>query len=214
MGHLSPAPPEQAAQPHGYLYDVFLSYRRSGAGGVADWVRNHFHPMLTACLADQLPREPSIFIDLEQQHGAHWPDELARALRCSKVLVPVWSPKYFSSPWCNAEWQTMLDRERAVGLAGPDQPQGLIYPVVFSDGDLFPDLARQRQARDFKPWAVPQPVYRETTEYVDLQKAVTNLAIELAPRLEQVPRWNPAWKPRVVDPPFPPRADPPRLDQR
>jgi hypothetical protein len=198
-------------EPAGYRYDVFLSYRRSGAGGVAPWVRNHFLHLLTDCLADEMAGEPRIFIDERQDLGGYWPATLARALDASRVLVPVWSPKYFTSRWCVAEWQTILRREQLFGLATERQPLGLVYPVVFSDGDHFPNEARHRQAADFKKWAVPAKSYRKTRGYVGLHKAVREFAGELAPRLRQVPDWQAGWPAVRVDPPLPPPPTPPRL---
>ena len=195
----------------GYRYDVFISYPRSGAGNVGPWVHNHFHPLLLNCLADELPQDPEIFIDTRQEFGGYWPATLANALRRSRVLVPVWSPKYFSSRWCLAEWRTMMAREQVLDLAGDRQPIGIIYPVVFSDSETFPDEARCRQARDLKRWAVPCEEYRKTNGYVGLHEAVREIAIELATRLRQVPPWQPGWPDLRPDPPLPPPADPPML---
>jgi hypothetical protein len=195
----------------GYRYDVFVSYRRSGAGYVAPWVHNHFHPLLRNCLADQLPDEPRIFIDVEQEFGAYWPATLANALRDSRLLVPVWSPKYFRSPWCLAEWHTMMARERIFDLAGERQPLGLVYPVIFSDRENFPAEAQYRQARDLKRWSVPGKEFRRTKRYCGLHDAVQAIAVELADRLRRVPPWRPDWPVVRPDPPLPPPADPPLL---
>jgi hypothetical protein len=127
-----------------YRYDVFLSYRRSWPGNAGRWVRNHFHRLLVDCLSDQLDWEPKVFFDLEAETGSHWPSMLEDALLHSKMLVGVWSPPYFRSAWCLAEWKTMLAREQIVA---PARPAGLVYPVVFSDKDNFPPAAQNRQDR-------------------------------------------------------------------
>ncbi|AXX31228.1 hypothetical protein APASM_3863 [Actinosynnema pretiosum subsp. pretiosum] len=128
----------------GYQFDVFLSYRRSGQGNAAAWVRDHFHRMLVDCLADELGRT-EVFIDLEVETGVEWPSLLRDALARSKVLVAVWSPPYFHSPWCLAEWWTMEAGERA--LAGTTR---LVYPLRYSDGELFPEEAKLRQHFDVR----------------------------------------------------------------
>lgn len=199
------------AELNGYLYDVFVSYGRSGAGNVRSWVQNHFHPLLVNCLADEMPVDPRIFLDLEQDFGGYWPAAIANALRCSRIMVPVWSPKYFTSRWCLAEWRTMMARERVLGLASERQPLGLIYPVIFSDSENFPDEARYRQARDLKRWAVPGEEYRNTSGYVGLYEAVRDVAIELAKILHRIPPWQPGWPVIRPDPPLPPPVDPPTL---
>ena len=116
----------------GYQFDVFVSYRRSGPGNAATWVRNYFHRMLEDCLADELGRT-AVFIDSEVETGAVWPPLLREALARSKILVAVWSPPYFHSPWCLAEWRTMEARERALGGTAR-----LVYPVRSPTGTTSP----------------------------------------------------------------------------
>ena len=170
-----------------YQYDVFLSYRRSGHGNAGQWVRNHFHPLLRDCLSDQVGWEPTIFFDLEVETGLRWPDLLADALRRSKMLVAVWSPPYFRSSWCLAEWQSMLAREQL--LSG----KVLIYPVVFSDSHTFPDAAKNRQSRDLKAWSNPFPAYQETRDYDRFYQEMQDVAAELGRMLAAVPAWQPDW---------------------
>jgi hypothetical protein len=169
-----------------YEFDLFISYRRSG--NVPAWVWNHLHPRLSACLADELSHEPSIFLDIEMDTGAHWPTRLERALLRTRILVAVWSAQYFRSRWCLAEWKTMADREKLV-----DPAHGLIYPVIFADSQSFPREALDRQARDMKRWNVPDPQYRETPDYVGFHREVQAMAQELAAHLKTVPPWNPQW---------------------
>lgn len=174
-----------------YEYDLFLSYRRGGT--VPDWLRNHFHPLLLDCLTDELDREPRIFVDFELETGQHWPSGLVRALSHTRLLLPVWSPQYFTSPWCLAEWRTMLAREDATGLRTGNRPHGLVYPVVFCDWQNFPDQAKQCQFRDLKKWSIPYPQYRNTEDYLDFHREVRTIAEELADQLHRVPVWNPEW---------------------
>src|SRR5512146_1527304 len=93
-----------------YHWDVFISYRR--AGNVTGWVQNHLHPVLVSCLADELDRPPQVFVDNQMEVGTYWPDELANAQRMASYLLAVWSPPYFTSPWCVAELHSMWAREQ------------------------------------------------------------------------------------------------------
>jgi len=187
----------------GYEYDLFLSYKR--AGNVPSWVENHFYPLLQDALTDLRPVPPRIFLDTRQEVGVRWPDNLAYALRQSRYMVAVWSVPYFQSPWCMAEWKSMLKRERILGIGGKDHPLGLVYPVVFADGDSFPKQARDVQARmDLKRWAIPFPSFRETSVYSQFFDAVRGIAETLAARLDQAPAWRPNWP--VVRPPPTPRG--------
>ncbi|HEX3782164.1 MAG TPA: toll/interleukin-1 receptor domain-containing protein [Pseudonocardiaceae bacterium] len=174
-----------------YQFDVFLSYRR--AGGLPDWMRNHFRPVLEECLADEMTHDPRVFLDTDIHTGSHWPAEVERALRTSRLLLPVWTPQYFTSPWCTAEWQTMTKREEAIGLGTVERPHGLIHPVVYSDWDNFPAEAKMLQCRDMKPWARPQPQFRRTELYLDFYADMQAFAGHLAKIIDVAPDWCADW---------------------
>lgn len=194
----------------GYEYDIFISYRRNG--NVGRWVQNHFAPLLRDCLTDELPYDPRIFLDKDMEVGARWPDELAHALSRSHLLLAVWSPPYFTSRWCLAEWRSILDRERMLGLGGPNSARGLVYPIRFSDGDKFPIEAKNvLHEMSFKEWRLPYPQFAESQKYLDFHQAVVKLAERLAPRFDSPPPWQPDWPILRPDPIEPPPADIPRL---
>jgi hypothetical protein len=186
-----------------YEFDVFISYRRDG--NPYKWVRNHFYPRLKDCLADHLPTDPTVFIDEEMEIGSVWPDRLEEALNRTRIMVTVFSPQYFRSRWCLAEWHSMEAREKLLGHSG------LIYPVLFSDSDNFPSFARSRSWRDLKKWNRPDPVYQQTTEWIGFVEEVENTAIDLAKRLAKVPEWRPNWPVFRPDPPMPGMTPLPRF---
>jgi TIR domain len=172
-----------------YEYDVFLSYTVSSSNGA--WVREHFRSLLVDRLENAMPRSPRLFDFDEQETGMAWPDNLARALRGSRLLVAVLSPPYFRSAWCLAEWNSMLARERLLGLSSEDDPKGLIYPIVYADGIHFPDSAKRRfNKHDFSAWNYPNRHFRETEAFLDFTNAVANVAEEIAGRLDDVPPWR------------------------
>lgn len=184
----------------GYEYDLFISYRRNG--NVRDWVRNHLVPRLHDCLIDELGHEPRIFLDTQQDVGTHWPENLARALQRSHLLLAVWSPSYFTSRWCLAEWQTIRRREQVLGIGGPQDPLGLVYPIRFSDGDRFPAEARNvQQEMSFKEWRYPYPQFKDSPLYLPFHQAVVDLAERLASRFDNPPPWQPDWPTEWPDPP-------------
>ncbi len=191
-----------------YAYDVFLSYCR--AGTVPEWVHNHFHPMLLRCLTDELEHPPRVFLDVEKiQTSDHWPSRLVEAHRHSRVLVAVWTPSYFGSRWCLAEWRTMLERQRILGLAAPGNPCSLVYPVVLKDGARFPPEARRTQCRDMKRWNNSVRAFDQVPEYVEFENQVAAAASDLVTLLTVVPDWRPDWP--VLDDREPPAPDPPDL---
>ena len=186
-----------------YEFDVFISYRREG--NPYKWVKHHFFPRLRDCLADHLPEEPRLFIDEAMEVGSVWPDRLEDALRRTRILVPVFSPQYFRSRWCLAEWHSMAAREQLLGQ------QGLIYPVLFSDSENFPSFARERSWHDLKKWNKPDLVFQQTIRWIDFVEEIENVAIKLAQRLAKVPPWKPDWPIERPDPPMPGMTPLPRF---
>lgn len=186
----------------GYEYHVFISYRRSG--DVGEWVHNHFHPMLLRRLESLLDEEPKVFLDTAMENGSHWPQRLSDALHRSCCLAAVWTPSYFRSDWCLAEWRTIAERERLVGLPTPAGRPGLVYPVVFSDGEHFPDDAKAIQARqNMHEFAYPYEQFRKTEKYLEFHDRMNEVATDLLHRLRGVPQWDSAW------PVLPPLLTPP-----
>jgi hypothetical protein len=174
-----------------YVYDVFVSYRHKPP--VLDWIKNHFYPLLEQWLPNALPvgHAAKIFVDWEAiETGAAWPAKLQQALKCSRCLLPVWSPEYFRSHWCLAEWQTMLARERQLGMRTVELAEGLIYPVTFFDGEHFPPEARDCQQKDLCCWNSPHSVFRATADYVEFDRQVQALVQELAQMIQRAPAWQ------------------------
>lgn len=196
----------------GYRFDVFISYSRIGSA--PKWLMNHFYPKFQECLADQVAPTPRVFVDKTMPRGVEWPPELENALRHSKIMVPVLTPPYFQSRWCMAEWRSMVAREKMLGLAGQKHSQGLIYPILYSDSQNFPEEGRRRSWWDFKALATPEPVFQESREWVQFHRRVTDLASDLVELLRQVPEWRPDWPsverpdPVLMPPPPIPRFDP------
>ncbi|GHF49838.1 toll/interleukin-1 receptor domain-containing protein [Amycolatopsis bartoniae] len=178
-----------------YEYDVFISYRRGG-GTLPEWVRNHFHPRLSALLEDYLG-ESRVFLDDKVPTGASLPSEQRDALLRSRILVPVCSPPYFHDEWCLSEWASMAERERLLGAAR------LIYPVVFCDSVNFPEWAHERKLRHFNELNQPDVQFQASPAYVDFHQEMKTVAVELVELIGQAPEWQSGW------PVLSPRPDPP-----
>lgn len=188
------------AQPQDYEWEVFVSYRRKAP--VSDWLHNHFLPMLLQRLPDCLPvkMRPRIFVDVaEIETGSHWPSRLSEALKKSRCLLPVWSPEYFRSDWCLAEWKSMCRRE-ALLAKGRKKGCRIIYPVTFADGEHFPEEAKNTQARDLRSWNIPHLVFRETQDYVTFDREVQRIARELAAMIQGAPAFRdwPVVRPKAA----------------
>lgn len=131
-----------------YEYDVFVSYKRHNK-------TNGWHigllENLEVWLSHELHRDARIFFDSEDiQTGERWKDKLSSALLRSRCLLCLWSPMYFQSRWCVAEWQTFLERERQFRRT-------LIIPARVHDGDHYPKAAKDIQSRDFSKYASASP---------------------------------------------------------
>ena len=172
-----------------YRYDVFISYSRKAP--VSDWVANHFQAQLEQWVGETaLGQSPTIFIDTLTHTGADWPETLRDALRHSRLLVPIWSPRYFDSAWCMAELQTMLARQEHCGAE-------LILPVRFKNG-VPTDLA-SIQWRDFSAYAYAHASFAESVAYLEFVKEIQGFAEEIVRRLTLVPEWDAAWP--ILEPP-------------
>ncbi|ETX05997.1 MAG: hypothetical protein ETSY2_19735 [Candidatus Entotheonella gemina] len=182
----------------GYKWDVFISYRRREP--VRSWVHEHFYKRLYEWLPEKMVREPTIFIDEQIETGAPWRDELRNALQTSRFLVAVWSPSYFRSAWCTAEWHTMLAREKQLALGAHTTPKGLIYPIVFDSKELFPATAATIQYRDFSPWNINFSGFEATEHYGHFIREIQQVAMELGALILQAPSWDPAWPVEMPSP--------------
>ena len=131
-----------------YDYDVFVSYKRHNK-------TNAWHTglleILEVWLSNELQRDAKIFIDSEDiATGDRWKNKISQALLSSRCLLCLWSPMYFQSQWCVAEWQTFLEREEKFGAR-------LIVPARVHDGSYYPQEAKDTQSRDFRKYASASP---------------------------------------------------------
>jgi hypothetical protein len=183
--------------PMSYDHDIFISYRRSPT--VGPWVQNHLAPRLEARLNEIAPNPVSVFCDFKMAEGVNWPAELKRSVKRSRVLLTIWSADYFRSTWCMAEWQSFRQREALLGLFTAEHPQGLVYPVRYSDGDHYHAEAKLTQCRkDFSELNYPDRVFTESVLYLEFDKLVRGMANELVMLLNDVPVWSETFP--VIEP--------------
>jgi len=185
-----------------YEYEIFLSYRRSTT--VGEWVRRHFVPRLEGRLSEVAPGQIRMSCDSQMEAGVRWPDELKRRLRHSALLLTVWSADYFRSAWCMAEWRSFREREILLNLFTAQNPQGLIYPIRYADGDYFHPEAQLTQCRkDFSHLNYPDEAFRLSAKYIEFDDLVQEMALELVHHIQSLPQWRPDFP--VVEPqPLPP----------
>ncbi|AXX29014.1 toll/interleukin-1 receptor domain-containing protein [Actinosynnema pretiosum subsp. pretiosum] len=187
-----------------YEYDVLISYCRDGAA-VPAWVANHLRPALVESLADQSLGEVGFYCEPPDAAEGGF-EQSFRALRRSKVLLAVCSPKYFYDERCLAQWHSMCDREKAAGMP----PSSLTCPVVFCDSKNFPSFAKSVDMHDLKRWNLTTPQFKETRAYQGFGDAVNEIALELVEKIARAPRWSPDWPVNTPTAPEPTPSQIPR----
>jgi hypothetical protein len=175
-----------------YKYDVFLSYRVDFIGS---WVLDTFVPLLKWFLEEELGRPPQIAFNRQRLLSDDiWPLNLKMELAYSRCLVAIWSPSYFKSSWCMHEHTVMLHREKLLGFRTPENPIGLIIPVVASDGDYFSEFMEEFHNKfDCRDFVIPQPVFAHTQGYLDFRDQMREWAKHVAEAIKQAPSWRREW---------------------
>jgi hypothetical protein len=77
-----------------------------------------------------------------------------------------------------------------------ENPQGLVYPVIYADGTNLTEAARaifSRSTANLSEWAVPMPQFSETKDFVLFWRAMQKVALELRELLPQAPPWQEGW---------------------
>jgi hypothetical protein len=131
-------------------YEFFFSYKRVGKTAY----QRKFFDDLSDELRDLLEFSKEVPVGFFDQSGIEageeWEPALAKALQESKVMVCVYSPKYFESEYCGKEWQVFNMRRheyqrlrRAVGENDPPLPL-VIKPVLWLPlpDNLDPDFKK------------------------------------------------------------------------
>lgn len=176
-----------------YEFDVFLSYRRKTP--VKEWVTNSFVNLFRGWLGEALGGEARLFWDIDTLDvGDAFPVVLKDALRRSRCIVPIWSPSYFQSKWCQIEWQSFRRRSEKLGLLA----HGLVAPVRFYGGKTFPAEARDIQMADFSSLT---SVVEGTKTWELFQNQVRDFATKVAEIALAAPPYDPGFE--IVEAPLP-----------
>jgi hypothetical protein len=170
-----------------YRYDVFFSYKRHDE--TLEWTRN-LQKSLRLWLSEEIGRSVNLFVDDETiEVGDHWPERLRQGLKFSRCMVCLWSPLYFQSSWCLSEWKSFLEREKRVKMSSHE----LIIPLRFTDGEHFPQEAKDIKDFDLRPYASALPVFWASSRALDLEDKIKELATSIAKRLDKVPPFQSDW---------------------
>jgi hypothetical protein len=129
-----------------YDYDLFISYAHiddlSPFGEEKGWI-DLLHERLSVLLAQALGYEPRIWRDGHRLQGN---DELSGAIGAgvtrSLLLVPVISPRYVQSDWCNREMEAFHAAQAAAPAAGSPAFRSRVFKVVKTP---LPEHLRERE---------------------------------------------------------------------
>ena len=103
-----------------FLYDAFISYRRSDGGATARWLRRQleaFRPR--RALRDRLPRQLRVYMDTAYERGAtdFFDNTIRPALLASHFLIVVATPDAVLRPSGQDDW---IKREIDEFTQGPN----------------------------------------------------------------------------------------------
>jgi hypothetical protein len=116
-----------------FLYDAFISYRRSDGRATARWLRRQleaFRP--PRALRDRLPRQFRVYLDTAYERGAidFFDNTIRPALLASRFLIVVATPDAVLRPSGQDDW---IKRETDEFTRGPNRKNLLL---VRGDGDF------------------------------------------------------------------------------
>ncbi|MEV7384482.1 TIR-like protein FxsC [Streptomyces sp. NPDC091215] len=131
----------------------FLSYAHTPGDGADGSDRDLWVHRLFRDLSDHILQMTTVsghdagFMDRTIRTGQVWPSQLAQSLTECRVFVPLYSPRYFISPWCGKEW-TVFGRRRTrfVDQAETGVPSAVV-PVIWSP---VPDRQLPHSVRDMQ----------------------------------------------------------------
>ncbi|NZD58484.1 toll/interleukin-1 receptor domain-containing protein [Sphaerotilus montanus] len=115
------------------MSDIYLSYSHRDAARVAP------------VAAELRKLGLSVWMDQEIQAGAHWMEEIERALHESPLLVLCLTPDYVASSWANVEIGVAISRSRSDAAR--------VVPVLFRP-TIVPMLLQSKMyidARELTP---------------------------------------------------------------
>ena len=172
-----------------YQYDVFISYTRQDREA-NDWVNDHFKPMLERKLNTLTSHPSKVFIDREEiKSGNVWNYKILDALTNSKILVPIYCPKYFESEWCLLELWSFIYRQRKLNYN-----EGLICPIQLCDGKRNHKYAEDFQIEDFGGYYNTCSAFSLQPAYYNFENCTFEFAKNIEAKLDEIPSRNEEWQ--------------------
>ncbi len=193
-----------------WTHDLFVSYaHKDDRGGFV----SAFVEALKAEHARFSPEPLDVFFDVEGiRDGSDWEHRILGALRGSKLMLAVLSPRYFESDYCRKEWERYLEHEQERALVNE-----AVFPIYTITVPGFEDEAeaalddwlrdmRRRQYVDARPWheegvaALRREDVRARLERLDQEIAAKLVQVDRGSRsTSTIPPHNPNFTGRVEE---------------
>ncbi len=169
----------QSQYAHGHVYDLFVSYSSRDI----DWVKT-FHDDLIKEVNRWTDPDIHAFLDrISIAPGEVWDDKIMSSITQSAILVPVMTPRFFSSDYCQKEVNTFVDAH------GVDPNR--IMSVQLLEAAPATHVLSKPQATAFSS-PTPGGILREfKAGTADYQDALTKLGYAIAKALQNLtPKRN------------------------
>jgi hypothetical protein len=165
---------------HGHTYDLFVSYSSRDLG----WV-SAFHDDLVADINRFADADVYPFLDRSRlQPGYVWDEQLLDAARDCAVLVPVLSPRFFQSDYCQREVKTFIE---AHGLASGSVHRSRIFPVKLLCSAPADHVLAQLQSAGFCTEGRDGIPFEHAAGTPEYREALRKLSYAIAQALKSIP---------------------------
>jgi hypothetical protein len=169
---------------HGHQYDLFVSYSTRDL----NWVRA-FYDDLIADINRFSQVDVYPFLDKARLQPGHvWNEELLQSVTDSAILVPVFSPRFFDSDYCQKEVNAFLtgNKINVTGLAAGKANRSRIVPVKLLCAAPSDHALAAIQAQSFYAERDGVP-YEHLTSSPEYREALRRTAYAIAQTLQDLP---------------------------
>lgn len=189
-----------SSYPHGHAYDLFVSYSTRDLG----WVRA-FHDDLVADINRFAEFDLFPFLDKARlQPGYMWNERLLAAAGDSAIFVPILSPRFFQSDYCQKELKTFSE---ANGLTSGSVHRSRILPVKLLCSAPRDHPLAQLQAASFCTERDDDIPFEHQPGTVEYKEALRKLAYAVAQVLKTLPSKRQRRAAVYLAPDFKPSSD-------
>ena len=168
---------------HGHQYDLFVTYSTRDL----NWVRA-FHDDLIADINRFSEADVYPFLDKARLQPGHvWSEELLESVADSAVLVPVFSPRFFDSPYCQKEVNAFLsanDKDKALSFGRAHRSRIVPVKLLCAAPSDHPLTSIQTQSFFSERDGVPYEYPLGSDEY---REALRRTAYAIAQTLQELP---------------------------